>query len=133
MTARTKLPLRKRLAVLYRMYGRIALVIFAVIWLLTIAGFGAAIYLGFKASSATGVLGTIGAAWLAAKMTMPLRILATIAITPPIARWWRRRHPLPPTAHQRIMEAAFAASRDADPAPPAQEVADPSTPDVHRS
>ena len=126
--ARNKPPLRKRLAALYRTYGRIALVIYMVMWILTVAVFGAAIYVGFKASSATGLLGTIGAAWLAAKMTTPLRILATIAITRPIAGWWRRRHPVPPMAsepHRRIVEAAFAASgRNADSAPPE----DPSTP-----
>jgi hypothetical protein len=36
------------------------------------------------------VLGVIAAGWLAAKATMPLRILATLAITPLLATLIRR-------------------------------------------
>ena len=36
-------------------------------------------------TTATGTLGVIGAGWVASKALMPLRILATLALTPMIA------------------------------------------------
>jgi hypothetical protein len=44
------------------------------------------------------VIGTIGAGWLAAKATMPIRILATLALTPLIAVLWRKWRPAPDEA-----------------------------------
>lgn len=79
-----------RLQKLAAEYGKVALWTYLSLSLLTIAGFSIAIGLGFGASSATGVIGVIGAGWLAAKATMPLRILATLALTPLIAALVRR-------------------------------------------
>ncbi|HEY5946224.1 MAG TPA: hypothetical protein VIV40_12065, partial [Kofleriaceae bacterium] len=61
--------------------------------ILTIAGFSIAIGVGLGASSASGVIGVIGAGWVAAKATMPLRILATLALTPLMAAVVRRWKP----------------------------------------
>jgi hypothetical protein len=72
-------------------YGKIAIYTYLTLSILTITAFSIAIGLGVGASSATGVLGVIGAGWVAAKATMPLRILATIAITPLVAFLLRRR------------------------------------------
>ncbi len=89
------MTLKERLAKQFADYPRIAIITYLVMSLATIIGFSIAIGLGVGPTSASGVLGVIGAGWLAAKATMPLRILATLALTPLIAalvkRFSRRR------------------------------------------
>jgi len=82
--------MKARLQKLLAEYGKVALYTYLTLSLLAIAGFSVAIGLGFGTESATGVIGTIGAGWLAAKATMPLRILATLALTPLVASLVRR-------------------------------------------
>lgn len=82
--------MKARLQKLLAEYGKVALYTYLALSLLAIVGFSVAIGLGFGAESATGVIGTIGAGWLAAKATMPLRILATLALTPLVASLVRR-------------------------------------------
>ncbi len=92
MTAPEPKPSRKQqLSALFAEYGRVAIVSYLVLSLLTIAGFSIAIGIGFEPSTASGVLEVIGAGWLAAKATMPIRILIVLAITPPIAAFVSRR------------------------------------------
>jgi hypothetical protein len=90
-----KRTLKDRLSAHMAEYGKIALYTYLVLSLSTIAGFSVAIGAGVSPSSATGVLGVIGAGWIAAKATMPLRILATLGLTPLVAavvrRWWPAR------------------------------------------
>ena len=80
-----KPSLKERLKAHFAEYGTIALYTYIALSILTIAGFSIAIGAGIEPSSASGVLGVIGAAWLAAKATMPIRILITLGITPVIA------------------------------------------------
>lgn len=89
MTA--KPSLKERLSAHFAEYGKIAIYTYLALSLLAITGFSIAIGMGFGASSASGLLGTIGAGWLAAKATMPLRILATLGLTPLIAMLLQRR------------------------------------------
>ena len=84
-------PLKERMSTLVAEYGRVALYTYLVLSLSAIAGFSLAIGVGVTPSSATGVLGVIGAGWVAAKATMPLRILATLGLTPLVAAVIRRR------------------------------------------
>ena len=109
-----KPPLKHRLRLLFAKYGRVAIYTYGTMWILTLSAFVIAIQAGFKSTSTTGILGTLGAAWLAAKATTPLRILATIAITPAIARRWpSRRVPRVAIGMQGlIVNAAEAAARD---------------------
>jgi hypothetical protein len=86
-----KLTLKQRLKAHFADYGRIAIYTYLAISVMTIAGFSIAIGMGVAPSSATGVFGVIGAGWVAAKATMPLRILATLALTPLIASLLQRR------------------------------------------
>jgi hypothetical protein len=88
-----KKSLKERLQSHLAEYGKIALYTYLAISLSTIIGFSIAIGIGVSPSNATGVLGVIGAGWLAAKATMPLRILATLGLTPLIAALLRRRKP----------------------------------------
>jgi hypothetical protein len=86
---------REKLKLLLQEYGRIVLWVYLVIWLAVLAGFALAISAGFnvKSVSASG-LGVLGAAWLATKLTQPLRIAGTLALTPVIAavlKKWRGR------------------------------------------
>jgi hypothetical protein len=71
-------------------YGVIALVVHYVIFAIVITGFWFAIRSGWRSSSASGNVGTWTAAYLAAKITQPLRIVATVAITPFVARVYER-------------------------------------------
>ena len=82
---------KQQLSELFAQYGRIAIATYLVLSALTIAGFSIAIGIGFEPSTASGVLEVIGAGWLAAKVTLPLRILVVLVITPPIGAFVSRR------------------------------------------
>ena len=73
----------ERIKALLAEYGRTAIVVYLVMFAIVFAGFliavGAAGYAPDGAASGAGV---IGLAWLATKLTQPLRILATLALTP---------------------------------------------------
>jgi len=85
--------LKERLSAHMEQYGKIALYTYLALSLTAIIGFSIAIGMGVSPSSATGVLGVVGAGWVAAKATMPLRILATLGLTPLVAAVVRRRRP----------------------------------------
>ncbi|MBL9015863.1 MAG: hypothetical protein JNL83_16880 [Myxococcales bacterium] len=88
-----KPTLKERLQSHLAEYGKIALYTYLALSLTAIIGFSIAIGMGVSPSDATGVIGVIGAGWLAAKATMPLRILATLGLTPLIAALLKRRKP----------------------------------------
>lgn len=71
-------------------YGIIALIVHYVIFAVVIVGFWFAIRAGWQPTSAAGTAGSWGAAYIAAKITQPLRIIATLAITPFVARLYER-------------------------------------------
>lgn|GEM_PF-1483571 len=76
----------ERIKVLLAEYGRFALATYFALFALVFAGFGLAIALGMQVASAEGGAGVLGAAYVATKLTQPLRIAATIALTPLVAR-----------------------------------------------
>ena len=86
-----KPTLKQRLKAHFAEYGSIAIYTYLTLSILTIIGFSIAIGAGVAPSSATGLFGVIGAGWVAAKATMPLRILATLGLTPLIATLLQRR------------------------------------------
>jgi hypothetical protein len=88
---------RKRLSELLRKfkhllveYGITALVVHYVIFALVIVGFWAAIRLGWEPTTAVGSVGTWTAAYIMTKIVQPLRIIATLAVTPFIAKLYER-------------------------------------------
>jgi hypothetical protein len=93
--AAPKQTLKQRLKALFAEYGRVAIYTYLALSLLAITAFSIAIGAGVTPSSATGVFGVIGAGWVAAKATVPLRILATLALTPLIAALVQRRRRRP--------------------------------------
>jgi hypothetical protein len=89
---------RDKLKALLEQYGRVALWTYLVIWLAVLAGFAVAISLGFRSQSTEGSAGVLLGAWVATKLTQPLRIAATLALTPVVAaiiQKWRRTPPKP--------------------------------------
>lgn len=78
---------RQRIKNLLAEYGRLAIYVYLVIFGLVLAGFAVAIQTGIKVESTAGKAGIWGAAWVATKVTQPLRILATLALTPVLARF----------------------------------------------
>lgn len=81
---------REKLKALLTEYGRTAIWTYVVIWLLVLAGFAFAISAGFKPTTTGGEAGVLFSAWAATKLTQPLRIAATLALTPAVAAVVRR-------------------------------------------
>lgn len=76
----------ERIKALLAEYGRVALATYFGLFALVFTGFGVAIALGMHVASGAGGAGVLGAAYVATKLTQPLRIAATIAMTPLVAR-----------------------------------------------
>jgi len=81
---------RKTIKHMLAEYGLVAVVIYLVIFTVVMVGFWAAIRFGWQANSTAGTVGTWTAAYIATKLTQPLRIAATLALTPFIARLYDR-------------------------------------------
>ena len=92
-TAMPKTSIRQRLERLFADFGTVAIVTYFVIFFGTWAGFLAAITFGVEIEGVAAGAGSIGAAWLATKVTQPLRIGATLLLTPIVARVWHRMRP----------------------------------------
>jgi hypothetical protein len=96
---------RKTIQHLLAEYGAVAVVIYFTIFFAVLFGFWAAIRLGWRPTSAAGGVGAFTAAYIATKLTQPIRIGATVLLTPVVARVYervtgRRRTPLVPTDGQ---------------------------------
>ncbi len=71
-------------------YGKLAVIIFMSLGVLSLIGFYIAIKAGIDVGSGSGTAGALAAAWVANKLTMPIRIGATLVLTPLIAKILRR-------------------------------------------
>ena len=67
-------------------YGRVAITVYLVIFVATLLGSWMAIRMGWRTTGAAGNAGTLAAAYLATKLTQPLRIAATVVLTPVVAK-----------------------------------------------
>lgn len=85
-----KFAVRKTLKTVFAEYGTVALVVYMTIFLVVLAGIWTAIHLGWQPESTTGNVGTFTAAYVATKLTQPLRIAATLALTPLAAKAYER-------------------------------------------
>jgi hypothetical protein len=88
---------REKLKALVSEYGPTAFVVYFAIFFLTWGAFVAAIHFGFRPESASGEATTWLAAYVATKATQILRIAATFAITPVVARLVSRMRKRPTT------------------------------------
>jgi hypothetical protein len=71
-------------------YGSIAIGVYLTIFVLVIGGFFVSFQWLSGTESAAGTGATLGAAWLATKGTQPLRIGATLALTPLVGGIFKR-------------------------------------------
>jgi hypothetical protein len=81
-----KPPLKERWKTLMAEYGRLAIWVYFTIFFSLWAGFIVAIRLGFQVDGAGGTTGSVLGAYAAVKLTQPVRILATLGLTPPLER-----------------------------------------------
>jgi hypothetical protein len=81
---------RKTIKNLFVEYGTIAVVVYFVLFFAVWIGIWAAIRAGWQPTSTIGGAGTWTAAYFATKLTQPLRIAATLAVTPFLARFYER-------------------------------------------
>lgn len=95
---------KEHLKRMFAEWGALVLWVYFGIFGVVLFGFVLAIKFGFGVESTAGELGTLGAAYLATKLTQPLRIAATLVLTPALAaliRRFRKRtgeSPPPPAA-----------------------------------
>lgn len=71
-------------------YGTIGFVTYFVIFGLTVVGFYVAIKSGVEVDGVVGESSTWFAAWVATKLTQPIRIAIVLALTPFVAMVWHR-------------------------------------------
>lgn len=81
---------KERLKALLAEYGSVAIWTYFGLFFVVLGGFAAAIALGLDIDSAKGGAGVLGAAYVATKLTQPLRIAGALALTPLVARLVRR-------------------------------------------
>lgn len=86
-------PVRRTLKQIAAEYGTVAVVVYLTIFTVVLLGSWAAISFGWKPSSVGAGVGSFTAAYIATKITQPLRIAATLALTPIVARAWERIRP----------------------------------------
>jgi len=87
--------LKDRYAALVEEYGKAALTTYLTLFFGTWFVSWIAIRTGMNTSSAIGGAGTVGGAYILTKATQPLRIGATLVITPALVGLWRRFRPVP--------------------------------------
>lgn len=78
--------MRKTLQRILTEYGPVAVVVYLGIFFLVLFGAWGGIHFGWQPETLTGNAGAFTAAYLTTKVMYPLRIGATVAITPFIAR-----------------------------------------------
>lgn len=85
-----KVNVKDRLKKLVTDYGKVALVVYFVIFVVVYLSFLVSMSAGLGETDTAGTVGTAGAAWLATKVTQPFRIGATLLFTPLVARLFKR-------------------------------------------
>lgn len=80
----------ERLKALVAEWGALLAVVWFALFAIVLVGFALAIQLGFETQSTAGTLGTWGAAYVATQLTKPLRLAATVLITPALGAFSRR-------------------------------------------
>ena len=71
-------------------YGKIAIWTYLTLSILVLGGFFLAIKMGIEVGGAGEATSALFGAWLAAKVTQPVRIAATIVLTPMVANVLRK-------------------------------------------
>ena len=82
--------MQARLKALFVEHGPVAVAVYVLLLVLTWSGFALAIARGFEPDGAAQNASVVTAAYVATKLTQPLRIGATLVLTPFATRTWRR-------------------------------------------
>jgi len=72
-------------------YGKVAFVTYMVLWASVLIAYAVAIKSGVEMEGVSSTGGILVGAWIAAKVSQPIRIVLTIILTPVIASLFRRR------------------------------------------
>lgn len=76
----------EKMKALFEKYGPTAVALYFVIFGLVFAGFIVAIKNGFAPEGVAGNTGVVAAAYVATKLTQPIRIGVTLVLTPVVSR-----------------------------------------------
>ncbi|MGI9075858.1 MAG: FAM210A/B-like domain-containing protein [Gemmatimonadaceae bacterium] len=82
--------MRRTVREIFARYGAIAVGVYFAIFFAVLFGFWASIHFGWRPASSSGQVGAFTAAYIATKVTQPLRIAATLALTPLLAKVYDR-------------------------------------------
>ena len=82
--------MKKTVQKLITEYGTVAVIVYFVIFFAVLGGFWLAIRFGWRPESVAGNAGTLAAAYIATKITQPIRIAATLVVTPIVAKIYER-------------------------------------------
>jgi hypothetical protein len=82
--------LKVKLQDLFEEYGKVAIWTYVVLWASVLIAYAIAIQLGVEIEGAAATGGVLFAAWVAVKVTQPVRIVATLVLTPFLARFINR-------------------------------------------
>ncbi len=85
-----RLSVQERLKLLFEEFGTVALGIYFAIWVLTLGGIWTAMKAGWQPETTAAQAGTLGAAYVVFRLTLPVRIAATVVLTPIVARLLER-------------------------------------------
>jgi hypothetical protein len=85
-----KPSLKERFKTLMAECAVLAIIVYFSIFFACLFAFAVLLHLGFEVKGAGGNAGVLAGAWAAAKLTQPIRIMATLAITPALERVLRR-------------------------------------------
>ena len=112
-TAGGKPSTTERFKALLAEWGPLFFIVWFGIFGLVLVGFALAIKFGFRVESSAGTWGTWGAAWVATQVVKPIRIAATIVITPALGallKRFRRSRSIPPGAPSAATDGEVARS-----------------------
>lgn len=88
--------MKERLQQILAEYGPIAVVVYLTIFFIVLFAAWAAIHFGWRPESVAASVGTFTAAYLFTKLTQPVRIALTLALTPIVGRVYHRIARKPP-------------------------------------
>ena len=89
--------MKKKIQDLIALYGKLAFIIYLSIFFLVFVTFYLMLQAGVDLESLSwfqgrlGQAGTVVIAWVATKLTQPIRIAVTVAITPIVAHWFGKK------------------------------------------
>ncbi|MSP55233.1 MAG: hypothetical protein EXR69_06480 [Myxococcales bacterium] len=98
--------MQAKLKALLAEHGRVAVILYFTLFFLTWGGFALAISTGFQPEGAAAGAGVTTASYIATKLTQPLRVGVTLAVTPFATRLWQRVRGVKPANPAEVLPQA---------------------------